>query len=243
MFVPRKAAYDWSAISAYYEAGHSVTECQARFGFSNGAWDRAVKRGSITGPIRGGGARPRGETANAVARLIAEGRSQVEIARLLGVSRPTVCFHVRKLGLVTPSDASSRLDWLEIRRYYEAGRSVAACRERFGFSRSAWYQAIKRGDIVPRPHIEPIDQILAAGRRRDRGHVKSRLLGADLKKRECERCGLASWHDRPLSLELHHRNGDGNDNRLENLALLCPNCHSQTDTWGGRNRRLRGRAA
>jgi hypothetical protein len=42
-----------------------------------------------------------------------------------------------------------------------------------------------------------------------------------------------------LSLALHHRNGDGEDNRLENLELLCPNCHSQTDTFAGRNRRAR----
>jgi 5-methylcytosine-specific restriction endonuclease McrA len=39
---------------------------------------------------------------------------------------------------------------------------------------------------------------------------------------------------RPLSMQLHHINGDGSDNRLENLQLLCGNCHSQTDNWGGR---------
>jgi 5-methylcytosine-specific restriction endonuclease McrA len=38
-----------------------------------------------------------------------------------------------------------------------------------------------------------------------------------------------------LSLQLHHINGERHDNRLENLALLCPNCHSQTNTWAGRN--------
>jgi 5-methylcytosine-specific restriction endonuclease McrA len=42
---------------------------------------------------------------------------------------------------------------------------------------------------------------------------------------------------------LHHINGDGRDNRLENLALLCPNCHSQTENWGGRAVTRRGRDA
>jgi 5-methylcytosine-specific restriction endonuclease McrA len=36
-------------------------------------------------------------------------------------------------------------------------------------------------------------------------------------------------------MQLHHINGDGSDNRLENIIFLCANCHSQTDTYGGRN--------
>ncbi|HEY6637471.1 MAG TPA: HNH endonuclease signature motif containing protein, partial [Solirubrobacterales bacterium] len=51
----------------------------------------------------------------------------------------------------------------------------------------------------------------------------------------CEICGIDSWLGKPLKAQLHHKNGDGSDNRLENIQFLCPNCHSQTDTYGGRN--------
>jgi 5-methylcytosine-specific restriction endonuclease McrA len=71
----------------------------------------------------------------------------------------------------------------------------------------------------------------------NRSHLKGRLLGEGLKQNRCEVCGLAEWLGRPLSMALHHVNGDGLDNRLENLQLLCPNCHSQTENFAGRGRR------
>lgn len=73
--------------------------------------------------------------------------------------------------------------------------------------------------------------------RRNRGHLKQRLLRLMLKEDRCERCGICEWLDRPLAMALHHINGDRLDNRLENLELLCPNCHSQTENYGGRNGR------
>ena len=128
-----------------------------------------------------------------VAELLEEGLSQAEIARRLGISKPTVCFHTRMLGVPASVDFGRRYDWDEIRAVYESGSSMTECMRRFGFSRNAWWDAIRRGAIVPRPRLEPLDDILAANRQRNRHHVKGRLLDAGLKERRCERCGFSDW--------------------------------------------------
>lgn len=96
---------------------------------------------------------------------------------------------------------------------------------------------------MPREWITPIEDLLVAGRKRSRGHLKARLIKEGLKQNQCEICGITEWQGKPLNMELHHINGDGDDNRLENLQLLCGNCHSQTDNWGGRGVRRRATSA
>lgn len=65
--------------------------------------------------------------------------------------------------------------------------------------------------------------------------IRHRLLGIGFKY-ECEECGIGgTWNDKPLTLQVEHKNGVHTDNRLENLCFLCPNCHSQTSTYGSKN--------
>jgi hypothetical protein len=74
---------------------------------------------------------------------------------------------------------------------------------------------------------------------------RSTFKSSDLYKRllmlgwldECAICGLSIWLEKPIRLHVDHKNGEHTDNRLENLRLLCPNCHSQTKTYSGRNRK------
>ena len=70
--------------------------------------------------------------------------------------------------------------------------------------------------------------------------LKNRLLAEGIKEHKCENpeCGLTEWHGKPIPLELHHINGDNTDNRIENLQLLCPNCHAFTDNYGGKNQKI-----
>ena len=69
-------------------------------------------------------------------------------------------------------------------------------------------------------------------------HVKRGLIRFNMLKYECRECAnVGTWRDQTLSLQLEHKNGDSSDNRLENLCYLCPNCHSQTDTYAGKKTR------
>lgn len=65
--------------------------------------------------------------------------------------------------------------------------------------------------------------------------LKRRLINEGRMEYKCEKCGISEWLGEPLSLHLDHKNGINNDHRQENLRFLCPNCHSQTDTYAGKN--------
>ena len=81
---------------------------------------------------------------------------------------------------------------------------------------------------------------LVKSSKRQRTTLKRYLLKFGLIKWECNYCGnKGDWHGRKLTLQLEHKNGVSNDNRIENLCLLCPNCHSQTSTYAGKNCRAR----
>lgn len=65
--------------------------------------------------------------------------------------------------------------------------------------------------------------------------MRLKLFSLGIKEKKCEICGITDWNNKELSFQLHHINGDRTDNRLENLQILCPNCHSQTDNYCGKN--------
>ena len=67
-------------------------------------------------------------------------------------------------------------------------------------------------------------------------HLKERLFKESLKEKKCECCGRSEWLDKPIALELHHINGIKDDLRLENLQILCPNCHAFTDNYRGKSK-------
>lgn len=85
----------------------------------------------------------------------------------------------------------------------------------------------------------PLSEILVENSDYKSRHcLKLRLIKEKVLEYKCGICGNpGSWQNQPLSLQLEHLNGISNDNRIENLMFLCPNCHSQTDTFAGKNKK------
>lgn len=84
-----------------------------------------------------------------------------------------------------------------------------------------------------------LEDILVENSRYGSHHLKQKLLSKNILENKCNICGnKGEWCGKKLSLQLDHINGINNDNRLENLRLLCPNCHSQTETFSGKRHKI-----
>lgn len=95
-----------------------------------------------------------------------------------------------------------------------------------------------KGKKVPREPLFSLESIMVLGSRFQSFKLKNRLFAAKIKKPACEECGWARKSvDGRIPVELDHINGDRHDNRLENLRVLCPNCHSLKSTHRGRNKK------
>ena len=65
--------------------------------------------------------------------------------------------------------------------------------------------------------------------------IRVRLIKEGIKEQKCEVCGIIDWNGKPVSFELDHIDGNRTNHKLENLRIICPNCHSQTETYRARN--------
>jgi len=65
--------------------------------------------------------------------------------------------------------------------------------------------------------------------------LRIRIIGEGIKEHKCEECSLESWNGAKIPIELDHIDGDRTNHKIDNIRLLCPNCHAQTSTYRGRN--------
>ena len=174
---------------------------------------------------RNGHARPPGVTRRLVGELreqglllladCAEARPEEEHRRLS-----------RSAARDPANDAfAKRYDWAEIQAAYDSGLTMRECSGDVRILHgSSWHKAVERGDdrAAPSSAWTSKSSSARAARRNGRGFRKKRLIDEGIKEDRCEQCGITHWRGRKLSIQLHHKNGDGTDNRIENLEMLCP---------------------
>jgi len=91
-------------------------------------------------------------------------------------------------------------------------------------------QGWNKGDILNKE-----EEIFCKNSKFDTDYVKKCVIVLNRMEYKCSRCGIDKWNDDHIALELHHKNGDTRDHRLSNICFVCPNCHSQTPYFRGRN--------
>ena len=175
-----------------------------------------------------------------IIELLKKGVPYKDIVEQVGCSKATISYHAKKIGLGQPNhDSGKRYDWDVIAEYYKT-HTATETREHFGFAKNTWDKARERGEIISRGYTDviiPIEEILVENSSYQTYGLKYRLIDSGILDNICVKCGISEeWNGKPISLHLDHINGISNDHRLKNLQILCPNCHSQTSTYAGRNR-------
>lgn len=100
---------------------------------------------------------------------------------------------------------------------------------------------LESGHLKGKSHsykTRPLESILQHLKLENTWRLRNRLIREGLKAHRCEKCGNIEWMGQPIPLELHHKDGDRTNHRLENLELLCPNCHAVTDNYRGSKKKV-----
>lgn len=174
-----------------------------------------------------------------IRQMLVDGYRNYEIADTLGVSRASVSYHAKQLGLKFIQKPS--YDWAEIQSFYDGGHSIRECTDKFGCALRTIYGAIETGRFRTRPKAkyrtaqDLIDEYAGRYGRSIRWKIKEKILKENIFPYRCAICGISDWMGSDLSLRLDHINGDNRNHSIDNLRLLCPNCDSQQETYCHRN--------
>jgi Zn finger protein HypA/HybF involved in hydrogenase expression len=152
-----------------------------------------------------------------ILKLVEEGLSTYKIAEKLGIGQSTVSKHLRKLGISTKAKSGPRLN---------LDNPNLLCKKCNQLKEKRNNRYCNKCSPGHRKVLE-IDK--------DTGPKTVRKILLEKRGATCERCHLDLWMGIPISLQVHHIDGNADNNTENNLQLLCPNCHSQTPNFMGKN--------
>jgi len=186
---------------------------------------------------------------------VASARPLADVMRALGIKQQrTIISRARALGVAVP--IVKRAIWSDddLRAAVAGSTTVRGALNALGVqgrgdNYKTFYRHVERlgldtshflgsGHLAGqvRPNRRPLPQILVEhGEFENTKHLRQRLIKEGFMEARCSQCGLAEWRGQPIPLELDHISGNRSDLRLENLRLLCPNCHALTPTYRGKN--------
>ncbi len=186
----------------------SLYEISKKFNTSEGSIRRAIKKLEIK--------RVNYKTGNRVFASV----DDVEFSKIVSESK-SIAEVLKKLG------------------YQPLGGNYRTCQNRINklnldtthFTGKLWNKGLKGSRLL----VKSTKDILNNSTSFKGSYLKERLISQGLKKYECEKCHNTEWNGQPIPLQIHHIDGNHFNNSLDNLQILCPNCHAQTDNFCGKN--------
>lgn len=175
---------------------------------------------------------------------IKQGKNLLEITKEFSCAKSTVSHHAKKIGHKFPKSRPfaiySKLDWIRVQELVDRGKTFNQIKNEIGICSATLTNAKKRGlfktkKLPAQMSLSELEDNFDG--KRAICHIR-RLFKNKLKELhgcKCSMCQNEDWLGKKLSLELDHIDGNPFNNKASNMRLICPNCHSITDTWRGRN--------
>jgi len=187
-----------------------------------------------------------------ILKLDKQGYSKKEIAEIVGCSRELVYHYLRRSDwdILLKKEETERKNELLIVDLIKSSNSLyEVCKKLNKKPTNTNYKKLR--NISKKYNVDiskmeknkhqkrkpyTVDEVLCVDSKVNSYKVRNLLLKKGSKEYRCESCKRTKWKGKDIPLQLHHINGINTDNRLENLMLLCPNCHALTDSYCGKNK-------